>query len=223
MARAHLASTCGTSGNDYKSGQSTPASGTPYGALPAPTITAEVSGTSVRWKYSASAGTSGRGPISWSLSGNCSGSGSGNVTNQYTGWTDFGYSASVSCTITVNGTGQSKNASAPANTPAPPVTVNAGCTSGTSAGGTYSPCWFTGSGSGFAPNQRYYIQCWNQTGYFVDTQAGYPQSFAPRTADGAGNINWGIGICYDGILADVGNRYVRVWDDFGHSVFSGHF
>lgn len=192
------------------SGWSAPA--TPYGSLPNPTMAAELSGTSVRWHYTASVGTSGRGPISWSLSGNCSGSGSGNV-DSFTGWQDFGYSASVNCTITVSGTGQSLNASAPTSTPNPPSpTVTAGCTAGT-YGGIYSPCWFTGSGTNYPPNTRWYLSCSDNTSTFANTQTNVPVVYAARYTDSSGNLSWGGGLCYSA----NSSRSVTVWTDGSHS------
>jgi len=212
VARTVLSSSCGTPGQTYQSSNSNSVAQTPYGNLRQPTISAERSGNSVRWHWATNRADDGRPGWSARLSGNC---GTANLSSSQgatgtTSYIDFGYSATVSCTITISANGvNSLTASASATTPAPPASISLG----TSTSGGMR--WITGSGSNFPAGARYHIRCAEGGVDFANTETNLGATFAARYVSAAGTLSWGSTICWNNT---VGATTVTVWVPGGPSV-----
>jgi large repetitive protein len=121
VARAKLASTCGTSGVVYVSGNSATGSSTPYGPLVQPTMNSQATGSVIRWDWSTNRQDDGRPDWNASLSGSCAGASvAGGSYSQ-----DFGQTGQTyACAITISATGVpslSASSSKPVPSPPPPV------------------------------------------------------------------------------------------------------
>jgi len=118
VARAILGSGCGTPGVTYASAPSAAVSGTPYGPLVQPSMSASLSGTTITWTWNANRADDGRPTWRAVLTGECSGRAlpSGSFSK------DYGYGPETkSCTLTISADGvSSKSASASKTTPSPP-------------------------------------------------------------------------------------------------------
>lgn len=195
VAKTVLSSSCYAA---YESAPSAQASGVPYGPLLAPSIIANLSGNTITWTYSAPRADDGRAGWNWSLSGECAGSGSSAVSNAtYSGTFPWG-SGNHSCSITVSATGAGSLTAGPAT-----QNVAYSATISLSTQTVSGKRWITGSGSGFPAGARFYIQCSDSSGYFVNTETNTPVVYAAKYVDGAGNLSWGSNICWSTLPVTV--------------------
>ncbi len=74
----------------------------------------------------------------------------------------------------------------------------------------------TGSGSGWAPGERFHIRCSGGGRPFADTSTGLgaPNGYRARYATPAGEIRWERQICYSA----YSETEVEVWNASGQSV-----
>ncbi|MCC6434164.1 MAG: fibronectin type III domain-containing protein [Acidimicrobiales bacterium] len=205
-ARTRLPGTC-TGGLTFVSSAVT-ANGTPYGPLVQPSITSSRNGNVITWNWSTNRADDGRPDWSASLGGPCAAVAvsAGSHTQ------DFGAGPQTqTCTITVSAGGvPSLSASSSQSIPAPPApTLDAWLSpNGAPISGSY---WVHGSGTNWPAGARYYIQCRDAGGAYVDTRNNIPVSYAARYVGGDGQLSWGNSICYTNTAADE----VRVWVEGG--------
>jgi len=210
VARATLASSCGTAGTTYRSGVSNGAPATPYGPLQQPMINVQSSGTQMRTTWNANRSDDERPTWSVSLSGNAPGC-SGSAQTGDSGWVEVGPSATRTCTITVSASDvSSKSDEGQATTdPAPPppllrsISTSEGAPATTAGTCTAPACRYVNvSGSNFTPGASLQVLCggsptWynfqatpDGNGNFGVTQAtcrhepGEPQSITVRDDTG---------------------------------------
>ena len=76
--------------------------------------------------------------------------------------------------------------------------------------------WMTGSGSGWAPGERFHIRCSGGGRAFVDTSTGLgaPNGYRARYATPAGEIRWERQICFSA----YSETEVEVWNASGQRV-----
>ena len=121
-------------------------------------------------------------------------------------WNTSGQRASV--TVTAG------DSAATATTAAQPRSVPTLTITTSSAGDRCAGCrWMVGSGSGWAPGERFHVRCSGGGEAFADTSTnkGAKTVYRARYASPSGEISWGNQICY----SDYSETVIEVWNTSG--------